>query len=116
MDGKTKLYLAIVALPICFGRAAWNVYVGRYYAALSLTIVFLGALLNLIVMSANQWRMPVVGIDANTPKMRRSRLHAVASAKTKHVFLADSIRLGRYHLSVGDLLMYLGCILVLFVT
>ena len=81
----------------------FNILAGIFQHAPANLIIGLGGGMNLLVVSLNNFKMPVRGIDCSKDKK-----HQNMTPDTKLKFLADIIRTPWAIYSIGDLFIYAG--------
>lgn len=93
-----------------------------YYSAIIGSIfIFLGSLLNKIVISANDGKMPVfpklsyaTGYIKDSSFINSNDIHALGNEATKFKFLSDIIDIGYSVMSIGDICIRLFGVIIIY--
>ena len=89
-------------MGICLAVVTANLVTQDYTIAGILMVTIIGMGLNVLVLSANGWRMPVRNRDIDTPR------HITLGPEHRYPWLADRLPLAGLRASMGDVLIVLG--------
>ncbi len=109
------MYLATVAVPMCRHKIYIQGIIGAGF-------VILGSILNRIVMSANDGKMPVYPSFSNLTGYSKllykinDGIHLVGNSETKLKILTDWIDIGYCVLSIGDIFIHCYTGIVIYYT
>jgi hypothetical protein len=115
---RLRLSIVLIGIPLL---AIYFDFINFPQGVISSVLAYLGAVLNYIVVSKNNWKMPTY--DFGVKKIRNeifSNYHSKMNKDTKHIFLSDifmvafpKLKKDGYFVmifSIGDIFIMLGLI------
>lgn len=102
-----KLKVLLPALTVLgFIVAFYHYHLGEIFSGICFTFISIGALLNLIAVWANGFKMPV--LLAKDKEVCKPKTHCQMTGETRLPWLCDRFYVGNSVISAGDFICFLG--------
>ena len=106
--GSIPLFWMFVLVAVLWSYISWR-WLHDKFRSLAHAIFALGIFLNVLVMTCNDGKMPVIArSEMHHARLMKAEWHSPAHANTRLPLLIDRIPWGTYTYSVGDIVMFFG--------